>query len=72
MISLEAMREVLIYMEVDITNLFDCVEDFGEEITTCNDHIYDSIQPGIITCSDGVFDMQSRVSELYNTMRATE
>ena len=72
MISLEAMREVLIYMEVDISNLFDCVEDFGEEIVTCNDHIYDSIQPGIITCTDGVFDMQSRVSELYNTMRATE
>ena len=72
MISLEAMREVLIYMEVDIANLFDCIDDFGEELITCNDHIYDAIQPGIITCSDGVYSQQSRVNELYNTLRGVE
>ena len=72
MIALEAMREVLIYMEVDISNLYDCIEDFGEELNTCNDHIWDSIQPGIVTCSDGVYDQQQRLADLYDTLRVTE
>ena len=72
MIALEAMREVLIYMNVDISNLYDCIEDFGEELTTCTDHIYDSIQPGIVTCSDNVYEQQQRLADLYDTLRVAD
>ena len=47
MIALEALRETLIYMEKDVNNLYDCMDEFRSGLNECTDELWDHNMPEV-------------------------